>query len=786
MNRQALCPSGYLSKFYPALTGCLMVVVLMVFSPTQAKSPASPMQVVNGFSPIELTRPDTPYPLASLNHSSGFVSMPEGLALENAPDLPPQSQTFGLTPDFGQHDRYWLYTRIVNNTENSDWVLHISNFGFQQPRVLFRGSDGQVVQTFRNSDYPGSTDINTIGRAVDVKLRMGESYLMVVELKARFVTWYPYMALISDHQYEIWKTQMDYAFKIAIGIILGLILLGFICWLLTAEIAFFWASLSSLLMLFYYLEHSSIPAILWQSTYEKTALFWVLMSSTLFSQLAFAASFLQVNRNSGRWYHAFAAAALITVVISIASTVVSFRTNMLLYAFNYAIAWLVILSSGVAKVRTEGRYYTIYILGWLPLVLSMLQVIVTTQGPQGSPQEVTVSYKMIHVLYVQILHMLVHAVALILRIRALREEKLKMEYLSQAKSRFIAQSSHDLSQPLNSMSIFLDYLKPHVHGLDGRKIFERLKNTHRQMSDSFKSIMDLSKLESGGIKPELKPVSLADLFSRLQHEYRMLATDKCILLTFHPCSLQVFSDPALLERMLRNLVSNAIKYTDTGRVVVGCRRRGQNVVIQVLDTGCGMDKEDQKHIFDIYHRSVRNPAQADGSGIGLSIVRHISELLNHPVDMMSIPGRGSCFTICAPRLGHVSPNQQEPLKLDESQPVVALVFQDNELRDAIVERLQKWCCPVLTFSSVKAACQTGASPSVLLCEYPSLRSASLSSKEAGVLAQETVAACVCDPDTPLPDNWIPLSTAVLPSQLRALLNVAVRRRQAQLEPHTPA
>ncbi|MGL6161652.1 sensor histidine kinase [Microbulbifer sp.] len=784
MIRKALC----LPEFYPVLITCL-AALLTGFSPVQAMSPDSPepeVQSFSPFSPIELTKTDTRYPLASLNYSSGFLPIPEGLTLENAPDLSPQNQAFGLTPDFGKHSRYWLYTHIVNNTENSDWVLHISNFGFQQPRVLIRGSDGQVVHTFRNSDYPGSTDINTIGRAVDVKQRAGESYLMVVELKARFVAWYPYMALISDRQYEIWKTQMDYAFKIAIGIILGLILLGFICWLLTAEIAFFWASLSSLLMLFYYLEHSSIPAVLWQSTYDKTALFWVLMSSTLFSQLAFAASFLQVNRNSGRWYHAFAAAALITVVISIASTMASFRTNMLLYAFNYAIAWMVILSSGVAKVHAEGRYYTIYILGWLPLILSMLQVIVTTQGPKGSPQEVTVSYKMIHVLYVQILHMLVHAAALILRIRALREEKLKTEYISQAKSRFIAQSSHDLSQPINSMSIFLEHLKPHVHGLDGKKIFNRLKNTHRQMSESFHSIMDLSKLESGGIKPDLKPVSLADLFSRLQHEYRMLATDKGIQLTFHPCSLQVFSDPVLLERMLRNLISNAIKYTDTGRVVVGCRRRGKNVVIQVLDTGCGMDEEDQKHVFDIYHRSVKDPVQVDGSGIGLSIVRHISELLNHPVKMISAPGKGSCFKICAPRLGQVSSNQREPLRLDESQPVVALAFQDNELRDAILERLHKWRCPVLTFSSVETACQSGAPPSVLLCDYPSLRSASLSSKETGVLARETVAACVCDPDTSLPDNWIALSTAVLPSQLRALLNLAARRRQAQQELHTPA
>ncbi|WP_308364404.1 MULTISPECIES: sensor histidine kinase [unclassified Microbulbifer] len=785
MNRQALCLPGYLSKFYPALIGSLVVVLLMVFSPTQAKSPASPVQVANGFSPIELTRTDTRYGLASLNNSSGFIPAPEGVALDNAPDLVPQETTFGLDPDFRLHHRYWLYTRIENNTENSDWVFHISNFGFLRPRVLIRDGSGQTIKTFSNSGYESGTDINTIGRAVKVRLPAGKSYLMVVELKAHHAAWHPYIALMSDRHYQTWKTQQDFAYKLAVGVILGLILLGLTCWLLTRERAFFWASLSASLQLAYYLEHSSIPAILWQSTYEKTALFWLLIYSTMLSQLAFAGSFLKLNRNSGKWYYAFLGAALTTLFLCIASLVLPFQVNMGLAALSYLVVALVILGSGVAKVRTEGSYYIIYLLGWFPMVLSILQVAWVTQGPRETLGEVTVSYKMIHVLYIQILHMFLHTIALILLIRALREEKLRAEYISQAKSRFIAQSSHDLSQPLNSMSIFLEYLKPHIHGLDGTKIFDRLKNTHRQMSESFKSIMDLSKLESGTIRPEPKPVNLADLFSRLQHEYRMLATEKNIGLSFQPCSLKVFSDPVLLERILRNLISNAIKYTDSGKVIVGCRRRGENVVIQVLDTGCGIDKESQNHIFDIYYRSARDPKQTDGSGIGLSIVKHISELLNHPVNMTSAPGKGSSFTISVPRLGEVSPSQHETVKPAEDMPVVALVFQDNELRDSLIERLERWHCSVLTFSSVEAARQSSTFASVLLCEYPSLGSASLSSEAAGMLAQQTVAACVCDPDTPLPDNWIALSTAVLPSQLRALLNVALRRRRSQLS-LTPA
>lgn len=646
------------------------------------------------------------------------------------------------------------------------------------------------MHTIRNSGLRGSTDINTIGRAVNINLQGGSSYLVVVELRAQKVAWYPYMALMSDHYYETWKIQQDFAFKLAIGVIIGLILLGFICWALTAEIAFFWISFSSLLMLVYYLEHSSIPAILWQSSYEKTGWFWLLMSSTLFSQLAFAASFLKVGRSSGRWYRIFLGAALITIAIGAAGTVVSFRVNLLLFAFNYVVVWLVILGSGVAKVRSEGRYYTIYILGWLPLILSALEVTLGIQAPKQVVQEITVSYKMIHVLYIQILHMFIHAVALMLRIRSLREEKLKMEYLSQAKSRFIAQSSHDLSQPLNSMRIFLEHLKPHVHGMEGKKLFGRLKNTHRQMSLSFKSIMDLSKLESGAIRPEIKPVSIADLFFRLRHEYRMLAMEKGVQLTFQACSLKVLSDPVLLERMLRNLISNAVKYTDTGRVVIGCRRRGDNLVIQVLDTGCGIDELEICHIFDIYHRSSREPRQADGSGIGLSIVRHISELLYHPVTVESTAGRGSCFSICVPRLQAVSPNQQKALKkalkLGEGAPSVALVVRDDGLRDRLVARLEQWDCIVSVFASMEAAAQSDGPISVLLCDYASLEDSTLIAEEVGVLAGKVVAACICEPATQLPDNWIALPGDFLPSQLRALLNLAARRSQLPTRLLVPA
>ncbi len=746
----------------------------------RAEEPDLYFNADTGSAILDLDRTDTRYSLASLKYSSGFIPAPNGQTLEDAPDVFPQASSFGLAPDFKQHRRYWLSTRVLNETETSDWVVHISNFGYQQPEVLIRDWEGQVLYTTGQSGSNGRSDINTLGRAVSVSLEPGMAYQIIVKLEANHVAWHPYIALMSDDQYQTWTAQMDIAFKLAVGVILGMIMLGFICWLLIADKTFFWGSVSSLLMLCYYLEHSSFPGILWQSTYEKTALFWWLVTLSLLSLTAFAASFLQINRQSGRWYRVFVNTALFTVLVAVVGTQVSFNANIALYALNYAVVSLVILGSGLAKARSEGHYYWIYILGWLPMVVSIFQVVFTLVVPAAETRQVDVSYKMIHVLYILILHMLVHVVAMVLRIRALREERHRMEYISNAKSRFIAHSSHDLSQPLHSMNVFLECIKPHIRNREGVVLFDRLKETQRQMSESFKAIMDLTKLESGVIKPELERVSLHTLFARLENEYHILALAKRLELCFESQSLSVISDPVLLERMLRNLISNAIKYTDNGRVQVSCQSQGKTVVIQVTDTGRGIARDDQESIFDIYHRSGTVAKHTSGSGIGLSIVRHIAQLLDHPVAVTSVPGEGSCFSVRVPQAEAAPQRRTETSLSPVNKPVVALLIGNLRLRDPLWDRLKKWNCTVLIYNSVEEMLHSRLPVDIMLCEYPDQEDLALLSGKTESLAPDFVAACVCDSPVSLPKDWIALPTPVLPSQLRALLNFAARSRQPQM------
>ena len=758
----------------------LFCLVLFLAYPVQAeRTPASSHLNVD-LSMLDLDRTDGRYALASNSHSTGFMPAPIGQKLEDAPHEFKGEQGASLTANFRQHSRYWLSARVINQTETRDWYVHISNFGFQQPRILIRDWEGQTIHTIDNSVTSGATEINAIGRAAKVTLEPGMSYQIVVELSASHVTWKPYIGLMSAEFYQHWQMQMDFAFKLAIGIMLGIILLGFVAWALTSDKTFFWGAASSLVMLCYYLEHSSLPAILGLASYEKTAFFWLLVTFSLLTMTAFAASFLQINRRSGRSYSVFYYTALATMLVGLAGTQLSFNANVLVYSLNYFAVSLGILGSGISRVRSQGRYYWMYILGWLPMVLSMVQVIWVVNAPREAVEEIGVSYKMIHVLYIQILHMVLHIAAIVLRVKALNEEKHRMEQISQAKSRFIAHSSHDLSQPLHSMNVYMESLKPHVHGQAGNDLFVRLKESHRQMSESFSAIMDLTKLESGVIRPGLETVSLERLFSKLKSEYLGLAMSRRLELSVEAESLQVRSDPVLLERLLRNLISNAIKYTDAGKVRVVCRSVDDQVVIEVIDTGCGIASEHQEAIFDIYHRSLDAPDTTSGSGIGLSIVRHISQLLDHPVSLTSVPGEGSCFAIQAP-LAEVPAQSRNPEtpSTKSSKFVVALVLGNTGLRDPVWDRLKQWNCSVLIFNSADEVLQSRLPVDIVMCDDANHRDIALLSDRADVLTQDCVTACICKPGFTLPEHWVALSAPVMPAQLRALLNFAARKRQSQ-------
>lgn len=224
--------------------------------------------------------------------------------------------------------------------------------------------------------------------------------------------------------------------------------------------------------------------------------------------------------------------------------------------------------------------------------------------------------------------------------------KRKAEKATRDKSRFLAAASHDLRQPLHAMQLLIAALEPHVNSAYAHDLWLHLQHSQRGLSDFLNSMLDLSRLESGVIKPQISTFALEEVFERIDNMYRPLADEKG--LDFRVCrnGFQVESDPLLLERILANLVANAIKYTHRGGVVLGCRWRGEFLVVQVWDSGPGIPEAAQTQIFEDFVQ-LQNPDHdlQQGLGLGLSIVRGLCLLLQHPLNMRSQVGIGTRFSL---------------------------------------------------------------------------------------------------------------------------------------------
>lgn len=223
---------------------------------------------------------------------------------------------------------------------------------------------------------------------------------------------------------------------------------------------------------------------------------------------------------------------------------------------------------------------------------------------------------------------------------------------NESKTRFLAAASHDLRQPLQAAGMFAEVLAGQVED-DPRKlkVVDRLRQSIEATNSLLATLLDVSALEAGKIRPNVSTFRLMPLLAGLVDQIEPEASRKGLAIGAVPTSLQVESDPVLLERLLRNLLVNAVRYTESGRVLIGCRRRGGRVVIQVLDTGIGIPADKMQAVFEDFVR-LDSPAERGGSrglGLGLGVVRRMASLLEHPLELHSIPGKGSCFGVVVPK-----------------------------------------------------------------------------------------------------------------------------------------
>jgi signal transduction histidine kinase len=281
------------------------------------------------------------------------------------------------------------------------------------------------------------------------------------------------------------------------------------------------------------------------------------------------------------------------------------------------------------------------------------------------------------------------------RLEQVESARASAEQANIAKSRFFAAASHDLRQPLHSLGLFATALREAVTNREGRELVQRIGDSIGALDRLFDELLDLSRLDAGTVEVRLRNVALQSLFDRIAQDFFAEAAAKELRLRFHPTPLAVRTDPVLLERVLANLVSNAIRYTQHGGVLVGARRRGGRVFVQVWDTGVGIAADQRELIFDEFYQ-VSNPGRdrRRGLGLGLAIVRRLTSLLGLPLALRSEPGRGSCFELeLPPATGPVDgPGVPEPADahLSFAGRRALIVDDDADICEATAGLLARW------------------------------------------------------------------------------------------------
>ncbi len=304
--------------------------------------------------------------------------------------------------------------------------------------------------------------------------------------------------------------------------------------------------------------------------------------------------------------------------------------------------------------------------------------------------------------------------------------KAEAEQANISKTRFLAAASHDILQPLNAARLYVTSLVERQGDGDDAQLVGNIDASLDAVEEIFGALLDISRLDTGAMKPEIVSFRVGDLFRQLEVEFAPLAQEKRLRLKFVPSSLAVQSDRRLLRRVLQNLISNAIKYTPTGRVLVGCRRRRGRLRIGVYDTGLGIPASKKRAIFQEFHRLEQGAKVARGLGLGLSIVERIARVLDHKVAVVSTVGRGSQFLLDVPlsTTAPVSHDQREAREVDRVQlSGITVLCIDNDLTilDGMETLLGGWGCRVFKapdlVSAIAVVTAAQASLDGLLVDY---------------------------------------------------------------------
>ena len=297
------------------------------------------------------------------------------------------------------------------------------------------------------------------------------------------------------------------------------------------------------------------------------------------------------------------------------------------------------------------------------------------------------------------------------------------EYANLAKSKFLAAASHDLRQPVHAQGLFLEVLAGTDLSAQQREVLASARAACTASSDMLNTLLDFSRIEAGVVKPQVEPFLIQPLLNRLEMELAAQANAKGLVYRSREAHAAVQSDPALVELILRNLVSNAIRYTEQGGILVGCRRRGDLLLVEVWDTGIGIAPVHQKEVFREFHQ-LANPERdrRKGLGMGLAIADGLARTMKHRLTLRSTLHRGSVFRLEVPISGAPTPMQaQEATRVTMNLEGVQVLVVDDDpaVRAAMVQLLRNWGCVCEAAEWIEDALALARQrrPDVLICDY---------------------------------------------------------------------
>jgi signal transduction histidine kinase/CheY-like chemotaxis protein len=302
------------------------------------------------------------------------------------------------------------------------------------------------------------------------------------------------------------------------------------------------------------------------------------------------------------------------------------------------------------------------------------------------------------------------------------------EVANRAKTQFFAAASHDLRQPLHAMGLFAEALRQRSHDEQAIQLVTSINGAVDALEGLFCELLDIARIDTGGVRTAPEHFNAGELFRRLRLHFEPSAFEKGLALRFRGGSHNAFADPLLVERILRNLVSNAIRYTDDGGVLVSCRKRRGELWFQVWDSGVGIGEAERERVFEEFYQVPRRdsvPPQRKGLGLGLAIVKRLAALIDVPLSLQSVPGRGTVFTfrlalgqVPRPVAGEVADPMPAGALLDGK--CIVVVEDDATVRSALEVVLRSWGARVQVFDSLTEVAAVGNhrfSPDLLIVDY---------------------------------------------------------------------